>query len=309
LKNKSHVIPIHGIIPPMITPLLAEDKLDSKSLKNVIEHLIKGGVHGIFILGSTGEAPSLSYKLRYRLVEETCELVAGRVPVIVGITDTSFVESVNLANFAKEKKSTAVVLAPPYYFPAGQPELVEYVGHLVSEISIPLFLYNMPSFTKVYYEVETVQTLSENKKIIGIKDSSGNMLYYHRLLQLFKDREDFSILMGTEALLAESILLGGHGGVPGGANLFPNLFVRLYDAAQRKDLNEVRKLQDKVMRLGSTIYNVGKYGSSFLKGIKCGLAYQGILKSDFVAEPFHAFREKEKKIIIDYIKNSLSDYE
>ncbi|OGV39976.1 MAG: dihydrodipicolinate synthase family protein [Lentisphaerae bacterium GWF2_49_21] len=293
----------------MITPLLAEDKLDSKSLKNVIEHLIKGGVHGIFILGSTGEAPSLSYKLRYRLVEETCELVAGRVPVIVGITDTSFVESVNLANFAKEKKSTAVVLAPPYYFPAGQPELVEYVGHLVSEISIPLFLYNMPSFTKVYYEVETVQTLSENKKIIGIKDSSGNMLYYHRLLQLFKDREDFSILMGTEALLAESILLGGHGGVPGGANLFPNLFVRLYDAAQRKDLNEVRKLQDKVMRLGSTIYNVGKYGSSFLKGIKCGLAYQGILKSDFVAEPFHAFREKEKKIIIDYIKNSLSDYE
>ncbi|HBC88691.1 MAG TPA: dihydrodipicolinate synthase family protein [Lentisphaeria bacterium] len=309
MKNKSHVIPIHGIIPPMITPLLAEDKLDSKSLKNVIEHLIKGGVHGIFILGSTGEAPSLSYKLRYRLVEETCELVAGRVPVIVGITDTSFVESVNLANFAKEKKSTAVVLAPPYYFPAGQPELVEYVGHLVSEISIPLFLYNMPSFTKVYYEVETVQTLSENKKIIGIKDSSGNMLYYHRLLQLFKDREDFSILMGTEALLAESILLGGHGGVPGGANLFPNLFVRLYDAAQRKDLNEVRKLQDKVMRLGSTIYNVGKYGSSFLKGIKCGLAYQGILKSDFVAEPFHAFREKEKKIIIDYIKNSLSDYE
>ncbi|HCE45818.1 MAG TPA: dihydrodipicolinate synthase family protein [Lentisphaeria bacterium] len=309
MKIKISAIPIHGIVPPMVTPLLAEDKLDSKSLKNVVEHLIKGGVHGIFILGSTGEAPSLSYKLRYQLVEETCAQVAGRVPVLVGITDTSFVESVNLANFAKEKKATAVVLAPPYYFPAGQPELVEYVNHLVSEISIPLFLYNMPSFTKVYYEIETVEALSENKKIIGIKDSSGNMVYYHRLLQLFKNRKDFSILMGNEALLAESILLGGHGGVPGGANLFPNLFVRLYDAAQKKDLNEVRNLQDKVMKLSSTIYNVGKYGSSFLKGIKCGLACKGVLKSDFVAEPFHAFREKEKKIIADYIRKNLADYE
>ncbi len=309
MKKKDSASPIHGIIPPMVTPLLAEDKLDVKSTRSVIEHLIKGGVHGIFILGSTGEAPSLSYKIRYQLVEETCRQVAGRVPVIVGITDTSFVESVNLANFAEEKNATAVVLAPPYYFPAGQPELVEYVSHLVSEISIPLFLYNMPSFTKVYYEVETVKALSENRRIIGIKDSSGNMLYYHRLLQLFKDRSDFSILMGTEALLAESILLGGHGGVPGGANLFPNLFARLYDAAQRKDLNDVRNLQDRVMRLGSTIYNVGKYGSSFLKGIKCGLACKGVLKSDFVAEPFHAFRDKERKIVKNYLKGTLSDYE
>lgn len=309
MKKSLNINPIHGIVPPMVTPLLAEDKLDSKSLKKIIEHLIKGGVHGIFILGSTGEAPSLSYKIRYQLVEETCKQVAGRIPVLVGITDTSFVESVNLANFAKEQKGTAVVLAPPYYFPAEQPELVEYVGHLVSEISIPLFLYNMPGFTKVYYDVETVQALAENKKIIGIKDSSGNMLYYHRLLQLFKNREDFSILMGTEPLLAESILLGGNGGVPGGANMFPNLFVKLYDAAQRKDLNEVRNLQDKVMMLSSTIYNVGRFGSSFLKGIKCGLVYRGIISNDFVAEPFHAFREPERKRIINYIKNSLSDYE
>ncbi len=300
---------IHGIVPPMVTPLIAEDKLDVKSTRSVIDYLISGGVHGIFILGSTGEAPSLSYKIRYQLVEETCNQVAGRVPVIVGITDTSFVESVNLANFAKKSNATAVVLAPPYYFPSGQPELVEYVGHLLEEISIPLFLYNMPGFTKVYYDIETVQALSENKKIIGIKDSSGNMLYYHRLLQLFKNRKDFSILMGTEALLAESILLGGHGGVPGGANLFPNLFVKLYEAARRKDLNEVRKLQDKVMKLGSTIYNVGRFGSSFLKGIKCGLACRGIIGKDFVAEPFHSFRDKERKIVKNYLKGALSDYE
>ncbi len=309
MNKSSDIDTIRGIVPPMVTPLLAEDKLDLKSLEKIIGHLIRGGVHGIFILGSTGEAPSLSYKLRYQLVEETCRLVGGRVPVLVGITDTSFVESVNLANFAKTKNATAVVLAPPYYFPAGQPELVEYVGHLVSEISIPLFLYNMPGFTKVYYEIETVQALSENRRIIGIKDSSGNMIYYHRLLQLFKGRKDFSVLMGTEALLAESILLGGHGGVPGGANLFPKLFVDLYDAAQRKDLNEVRKLQDKVMKLSSTIYNVGKFGSSFLKGIKCGLAYRGLIRNDFVAEPFHAFREREKRIISNYMKNILADYE
>jgi len=131
--------------------------VDVAGLERLVEHLIEGGVHGLFILGTTGEAPSLSYRLRHELIEQTCKQVAGRLPVLVGITDTSFVESVNLANVAAKAGAAAVVLSAPYYFPAGQPELLEYVEDIVAELPLPVFLYNMPSHTKLTFEPETLR--------------------------------------------------------------------------------------------------------------------------------------------------------
>src|SRR5262245_4957708 len=115
----SLVPPYHGIIPPIITPLKDRDTLDVAGLEKLVAHMLGGGVHGIFALGTTGEAPSLSYRLRREMVERTCRLVSGKVPVLVGITDTSFVESVHLAQFAAEQGAKAVVLSAPYYFPVG----------------------------------------------------------------------------------------------------------------------------------------------------------------------------------------------
>src|SRR5690606_34572002 len=105
----------HGIIPPMVTPLSGRDTLDIDGTQRLVEHLIGGGVHGIFILGTTGEAPSLSYRLRRELIDLVCQLADRRVPVLVGITDTSFVESVNLAGHAASAGAAAVVLSTPYY--------------------------------------------------------------------------------------------------------------------------------------------------------------------------------------------------
>src|SRR6266478_8353138 len=104
----------HGIIPPMVTPLRRRDELDVPGLERLLEHILAGGVHGLFVLGTTGEAPSLSYRLRRELIERTCRQVAGRVPVLVGITDTAFVEAVQLSHFAAETGAQALVLAPPY---------------------------------------------------------------------------------------------------------------------------------------------------------------------------------------------------
>src|SRR5690606_21546966 len=118
-------MPLTGIIPPLVTPLLDNDTLDSEGLELLIEHTVSAGVHGIFILGTTGEFASLSYKLRRELITQTCRLVNGRVPVLVGITDSAFAESVNLAVFAAGCGADAVVLAPPFYFAAAQPELLE----------------------------------------------------------------------------------------------------------------------------------------------------------------------------------------
>ncbi|MEN6336424.1 MAG: dihydrodipicolinate synthase family protein [Phycisphaerales bacterium] len=288
--------PLRGIIPPMITPLLDRDTLDVAGLERLIEHILAGGVHGLFILGTTGEAASLSHQLRHELIGRVCSQVNGRAPVLVGITDTSFVESVNVARKSAEAGADALVLAPPYYFPAGQPELLEYLKHLAPELSLPLFLYNMPNRPKPGFEPDTVRAAADIPGIVGIKDSSANMLYFHRILSIVDERPDFTLLMGPEQLLAEAILLGCHGGVSGGANLFPRLYVSLYEAACAKDLGRVESLHKAIMRVNATVFSVGHFESSFIKGLKCALSILGIC-NDFLAEPFHRFREPERQIV------------
>ena len=287
-----------GIIPPLVSPLLDRDTLDRDGLKKLLDHVINGGVHGVFLLGTTGEAPSLSSRLKRDLIAEAMKIVAGRIPVLVGVTDTSYVETVSLSEYSAEMGAAAVVLAPPYYFPAGQAELVEYLQHLAGDIPLPVALYNMPSHTKLVFEPETVRRAAEIPNFIGLKDSSGNMAYFHELKRRLSGRPDFSLFVGPEQLLAESLLLGSNGGVCGGANLFPKLYVSLYDAAIRRDLERVKILHNTVMIVCDEIYSAGGYWSSYLKGLKCSLSLKTIC-SDFMAEPFHRFREAERAKIAE----------
>ena len=283
----------HGIIPPMITPLRGRDELDVPGLERLVEHILAGGVSGLFVLGTTGEGPSLSYRLRRELVDRVCRQVNRRVPVLVGITDTAYVESVNVAKHAADVGATALVLAPPYYLPEGQPELREYLSHIVQDLPLPLFLYNMPALTKVYFEIDTVQWALENQQIIGFKDSSGNFEYFARVVQLAKQRPDWPVLMGPEEMLADSLRVGGHGGVSGGANIFPRLYVSLYDAFRRGDKAKVNELHNRIMQVSESLYKIGRHPSAIIKGIKCSLSVLGIC-DDFLAEPFHRFRAEER---------------
>lgn len=282
-----------GIIPPLVTPLADRDRLDHAGLERLVEHVIDGGVSGLFILGTTGEAPSLSYRLRRELIERVCRLTAGRVPVLVGITDTAFVESVSVAQAAAEAGAAAVVLATPYYFPAGQTELTGYVRNLAAQLLLPIMLYNMPSLTKVWFEIETLERLSDIEQIVGVKDSSGDLAYYERLQTLRTRRPDWSLMMGPEHLLAESIRLGGDGGVSGGANILPRLFVDCYEAAQAGDTSRLGDVQAVIGRL-QKIYDIGKYASRHIKATKCSLSLLGIC-DDFMAEPFQRFLPPERE--------------
>ncbi len=289
-----------GIIPPLVTPLTGRDALDVAGLERLVEHVIAGGVSGIFILGTTGEGPSLGYRLRRELIERTCQLVRRRVRVLVGITDTAFVESVQVARWSADAGADAVVLAPPYYLPEAQPELQEYLECLVPELPLPLFLYNMPSLTKVQYELETLRRAMDNPRIIGLKDSSGNMTYFHRVIGLLPHRPDWSLLIGPEEMLADAVFAGGHGGVSGGANLFPRLYVDLFQAACAGDIARTRVLHAQVMRVGD-LYRIGRYSSAIIKGLKCALSLQGIC-DDCMAEPFQRFREPERARIQQLLK-------
>lgn len=289
--------PLSGIIPPLVTPLLGNDTLDVESLENLVEHLIAGGVHGLFILGTTGEEQSLSYRLRKQMISETSRINAGRLPLLVCITDTSIVESVNLAKYAAENGASAVVSAAPYYFATGQPELAEFYEDLLKELPLPLFLYNMPSHVKVNFSPDTIYRIAQNEKVVGFKDSSANLPYFQSVMYKMKDRKNFAMLMGPEEVTAESVMLGANGGINGGANMFPELYVALYNAAKEGDLKKVWQLQQLVMQISTTIYTVGKYGSSYLKGLKCACSLLGVIKDDFVAAPFHKFNEVERNKI------------
>ena len=136
--------PLRGVITAMVTPLREDLTLDEKGLERLIEHLIGGGVHGIFILGTTGEAPNLPYNVRSAVIEQACKLAGSRVPVIVGITDTSYQDAIRMATKSYECGALAVVAAPPYYFQVGQADLLQYFKNLASDSLYRYFSTMLP---------------------------------------------------------------------------------------------------------------------------------------------------------------------
>ena len=290
----------------MVTPLNGRNGLDHPGLERLIAHQIEAGVAGLFVLGTTGEGPSLSYRLRYELVERTCELVAGRIPVLVGVTDTSIDEALELSQFAQGAGASAVVAAPPYYFSVGQTEVGNFLYELAERSPLPLFVYNMPSCVKLSLSFETVERLTKHKNICGLKDSSGDINAYRRLLELRQVRPDWTFLIGPEHLTAESVLMGGDGGVNGGANLCPQLFVNLFHAAERRDPAAIDRLQADVVSLGR-LYNVlGEGPSGYLRGLKSALAIAGIC-SDQLAPPFGSVTELDRQKMTDILASIALD--
>lgn len=287
--------PLSGIIPPLVTPLLDNETVDIESLERLIDHLIDGGVHGLFVLGTTGEAQSLSYKVRETMIRESCRINAGRLPILICITDTSIVESIRLANVAKECGADGLVSAPPYYFATGQPELAQFYEELVPQLPLPIFLYNMPSHVKVNFAPETVARLAKMPQVLGLKDSSANAVYFQSVMHAArKVNPNFAMLCGPEEMTGELVLLGANGGVNGGANLFPELYVAMYNAAKNHDIEKLISLQKRIMTISSTIYTIGRHGSSYLKGLKCACQQLGIINDDFVASPFYKFDQPER---------------
>ncbi len=289
--------PLRGVITAMVTPVDQDLNLDEEGLERLVEHLIEGGVHGIFILGTTGEAPNLPYDVRFALIEQTCKLAGTRVPVIVGITDTSHKDAIRMAAKSYECGALAVVAAPPYYFQVSQADLLNYFKRLALESPLPLFLYNAPLNTHHWIEVETVIQLAAETNVTGLKDSGLKMGYFHAVREGVKDRSDFSLLVGPDELLAEAVLMGGHGGMAGGSNLWPRLFVALYEAAVTGDLNRVVALQQRVVQFDTAIYR----SANPLRGLKCALSLLGMC-GDELTLPLQPYSQQERDQVQKYLQ-------
>jgi dihydrodipicolinate synthase/N-acetylneuraminate lyase len=286
--------PIRGIIPPVLTPLLDRDTLDIAAFERLLEHLIDGGASALFILGSTGEAPGLSYRLRREVIDCACEVAGTRIPILAGITDTAFVESLSTAEYAAKAGASALVLSAPYYYTLSQSAFRGYLERLAPALPLPLYLYNMPSYTKFIMSPETVAIAASIPNIYGLKDSSGDRAYFRACRQAAAGRPDFAFLGGVEEMLAELVGEGAHGGVCGGANLYPQLYVQLYEAAACGDRQTVDRLQKIVMTISGGVYTIGEAGSSYLRGLKTALSVLGI-GNGFMAEPYQSLTDADRQ--------------
>ncbi len=289
-----------GIVPPLVTPLTDQCQIDVQGLERLIEHVIAGGVHGLFVLGTTGEGPSLTSGLRREMIRQTCRIVDRRTPVFVGISDTVLRESIALAQFAADAGCNFVVVAPPYYFPLGQCELLAFFKQLLFEMPLPTMLYNMPAVTSISIAAETVRQLLDQENLVGLKDSSGDLNYFQDMLRVTSTRQDFSVMVGQEHLLATTLALGGDGGVAGGANIWPELFVKLYNSVRADKQFDTTPLVASITKMGE-VYKVGPESvTATIARIKAALSICQIC-GDTTAPPISGVNQIERGRIADIL--------
>jgi len=291
---------LEGIVVPLLTPLRGRDELDVAALDRLIEHVIAGGVSGVFVLGTTGEAPALSYRLRRELIQRACRQVNRRVPVLVGLTDTSVAEAVSLGRYSEQQGADAVVSSTPYYFPVEQEELASYVQALTNDVPLPLILYNIPQMTKISFAIDTVRRLMDLDRVIGIKDSSGDVDYLNELLSMPKKSAGWVVFAGHEHLLVNCVQRGGTGGVTGGANVWPELYVKLDRAARAGDQTVVAKLNADLARFAQ-IYVSGQGINGIVKSIKCAAALRGLCQES-MAQPLASLSKAEREKVSSVLK-------
>jgi 2-dehydro-3-deoxy-D-pentonate aldolase len=290
--------PLCGIVPPLVTPLAGRDELDVAGLDRLLDHVLAGGVTGVFVLGTTGEASSLGARLKAELIDRTCQRVAGRVPVLVGVTDNAVVRALETARRAAEAGAAAVVVSTPYYIPLEQAELLAYVRAIVAEQPLPVFLYNIPRLTRTAFEPETIARLAELPRVVGIKDSSGDLAVLAAMRERVS-RPDWTFLVGPEALLADAVLAGAHGCVGAGSNLEPALLAAVYRAAAERDLTRVADLRRRLAGM-DRIYRTSTGQASVIRGLKCALSLRGLCDAR-MAEPYRPCDETERAKIREFL--------
>lgn len=263
---------LRGVVPPIATPLTVEEKVDEPGLRRLVQHLLEGGVHGIFAAGTTGEFALLRDEERRRAVELVVAEVGGKVPVFVGVGDASTARAEDRAREAKEWGADALVTLLPYYQPTGTvPEMVAHFAGVIGATDLPVLLYNIPQRVKDVVKIEAVAELLNHDQVVGMKDSGEDPYYFHRLMLM--GSASFRVFQGSEGLAAGSLLLGCHGIVPGIGNLVPKLCVQLYDAAQAGDVEAVRRLHQDLMEINKIWWLEGTSG---LGAMKLALNLEGI---------------------------------
>ena len=278
---------IHGIVPPVPTPLTSSGEVDSAAFRRVFDHLVEGGAQGAFVLGSTGELASLTCSQRTEAIRSAVISAAGRIPVLVGIADTCPATSVELGRQARELGADAVVAAAPFYYELSADELRHHFEKLLPQLELPVLLYNMPWLTGHVLDEDCLKAALAHPLVIGFKDSSGDLGYLRRMIELAAVRPEVTVLVGNEYLYHAALEAGAHGAVGGGGNIYPFLFRALQDAHDRGDANTAAECQRRISRLGRQIFDITGRPTSVFVAIKAAMACLGLCEPH-VAPPLTA---------------------
>jgi 4-hydroxy-tetrahydrodipicolinate synthase len=234
--------PIQGIIPPVATPMQANEDLDLPRLRWFIDHLIASGVHGIFVLGTNSEFYALDEGEKQQVIATAVEHVNKRVPVFAGTGAETTREAVRLTQMAEREGVEGVSVITPYFVKPTQQEIYDHYRRIAEHTSLPVILYNNPGTCGgVNIAPETVARLAEIPNIQAIKDSSGDLQNTNEIVQLVP--RHFSVMMGRDTLIFYGLMGGTRGAVPATGNIAPKLVVEIYEAFQRGDLEASRKAQ------------------------------------------------------------------
>lgn len=291
-----------GVIPPVVTPF-KDGTVDLGSMDRVVEHLIDGGMNGLFLLGSSGEAAYLTDSERDEIVTHVVARVAGRVPVLVGAIDTTAHRVIEQAKRAQALGADAIVAACPFYAINDMAEIEDHFRAIAAAIDIPLFAYDVPvRLNGKKLACDMLVRLGAEGVLAGVKDSSGDDVGFRRLVAANeKAGHPLALLTGHECVVDGMLLLGGDGCVPGYGNVEPRPYADMWAASQRGDWAEVRRIQDKICA-GFEIVFVPQGRSGDATGIgafKTVMEAQGTIDSNEMAFPVRALEGETKEKVLD----------
>lgn len=290
-----------GVIIPVCTPLNVSDEVDEDSLRRLLDHLIDHGVHGVFVLGTTGEFGFLTDAQRALVVATAVEHVAGRVPVLVGVSDMASERAIDQARALLPLGADAAVATAPFFAATGPMEMAEHFRRIKAAIgSTPLFGYeNPPRVNDTSIPAQLVLDLAEEGTFTGFKDSSGDPEYLAELLRGREERglETFRVLSGSETHAVDALRAGADGLVPGLGNVFPAEYVELCatavsHASQADDLQE--RLRKLFTMVGIPTKETMGGSSRALGAFKAALRMRGVIEDDRCAPPSVIYSDEDR---------------
>jgi len=254
-----------GIWIPLITPFRG-GRIDLAALQRLTDDYLAAGIHGLIVGGTTGEPATLSAAEQDAALDAVLETVAGRCPVIAGLSGNDTQALLDRLPALERRSIAGLLSVAPYYTRPAQAGLIAHFGALAEATALPIVLYNIPYRTGVNLELATVQALSAHSNIVGIKDSGGNM---SQLMDLIEHTR-LNVLAGEDHLIFTTLALGGHGAISAAAHLLPERFVRLYAATQNGDWEAARTLARQLRPLVQALFSEPNPGP-----IKAVLAREG----------------------------------
>lgn len=287
---------LSGVVPPVVTPLTDTYEVDYPSLSRVVEHLVNGGVDGLFLLGSTSEVVFHDGHRRRRIVDFALEACNGRVPVVVGAIDPTTDRVIAHAKAAEAAGADAVVVTAPFYARTSQPEIADHFRYVREAIGIPVIAYDIPVCVHVKLERATTVALAREGAIAGLKDSSGDDGNFRACLLDLAGEEGFSMMTGSEVVADTALAMGAHGLVPGLANVDPAGYVRLWRAAKAGDFTAARKEQERLCRLFDMVFTSlprTSAGSAGVGSFKTAMRELGIIATNRMARPQRSLNAEE----------------